>query len=277
VAGKTGTSDDFRDSWFAGFDATHLAVVWVGYDDNRETKLTGSAGGLQVWDALMASLHPAPVTLTTPTGFDLQLIDYASGGLTQVGCGEPITVPIPYNARLPRRNPDAGPASWSASDNGSATEPRLRPRADTTSVSSSCLPVASGEQQTPYPRTPAPVPPSTQTRPPSQYPVPTQPTPQPVPQTPAPAQPQPSQPKPQSTVTLALQDEAQRAATAGDLPKAIQILERAIRIQPDSAQLWIELARCHLKEATPHKPNSSRARRCCSPAAATTSNNRRGW
>ncbi len=100
VAGKTGTSNDYRDSWFAGFDATHLAVVWVGYDDNRETKLTGSAGGLQVWDALMASLHPAPVTLTTPTGFELQLIDYATGGLTQPDCGEPIAVPIPYNARL---------------------------------------------------------------------------------------------------------------------------------------------------------------------------------
>ncbi len=101
VAGKTGTSDDFRDSWFAGFDATHLAVVWVGYDDNRDTKLTGSAGGLQVWDALMASLHPAPVALTTPTGFDLQMIDYATGGLTRADCGEPVTVPIPYNARLP--------------------------------------------------------------------------------------------------------------------------------------------------------------------------------
>jgi len=101
VAGKTGTSDDFRDSWFAGFDATHLAVVWVGYDDNRDTKLTGSAGGLQVWDALMASLHPAPITLTTPTGYDLQTIDYATGGLTRADCGEPVTVPIPYNARLP--------------------------------------------------------------------------------------------------------------------------------------------------------------------------------
>ena len=64
----------------------------------------------------------------------------------------------------------------------------------------------------------------------------------------APVQPLPQQPKPQSTVTLALQDEAQRAATAGDLPKAIQILERAIRIQPDSAELWLELARVHLKE-----------------------------
>ncbi len=104
------------------------------------------------------------------------------------------------------------------------------------------------EQQTPYPRAPTPVPPSTQTRPPQPYPAPTQPAPQPIPQTPAPVQPQPQQPKPQSTVTLALQDEAQRAATAGDLPKAIQILERAIRIQPDSAPLWIELARCHLKE-----------------------------
>ena len=103
------------------------------------------------------------------------------------------------------------------------------------------------EPQQPYPRTPAPVPPTTQTRPP-QYPSPTQPAPQPIPQTPVPAQPQPQQPKPQSTVTLALQNEAERAATAGDLPKAIQILERAIRIQPDSAQLWIELARCHLKE-----------------------------
>ncbi len=105
------------------------------------------------------------------------------------------------------------------------------------------------EQQAPYPRAPAPLPPQTQTRPPSQqYPAPAQPAPQPIPQSPAPVQPERATPKPQSTVTLALQDEAQRAATAGDLPRAIQILERAIRIQPDSAQLWIELARCHLQE-----------------------------
>jgi Tfp pilus assembly protein PilF len=45
-----------------------------------------------------------------------------------------------------------------------------------------------------------------------------------------------------------LQDEAQRAATAGDLPKAIQILERAIRIEPDRAELWLALARAHLQE-----------------------------
>ena len=101
LAGKTGTSDDFRDSWFAGFDATHLAVVWVGYDDNRDSKLTGSAGALQVWDALMTNLRPSPIPLTTPVGYELQTIDYATGALTQPDCGEPVTVPIPYNARLP--------------------------------------------------------------------------------------------------------------------------------------------------------------------------------
>jgi len=102
VAGKTGTSDDFRDSWFAGFDATHLAVVWVGYDDNRDTKLTGSSGALQVWDGLMATLHPSPVALGTPTGFELRTVDYATGAALQGDCGgEPVTIPIPYNAPLP--------------------------------------------------------------------------------------------------------------------------------------------------------------------------------
>ena len=34
VAGKSGTSSEYRDSWFAGFSGSHLAVVWIGYDDN---------------------------------------------------------------------------------------------------------------------------------------------------------------------------------------------------------------------------------------------------
>ena len=44
VAGKSGTSSDYRDNWFAGFSGSHLAVVWVGYDDNEPTGFTGSAG-----------------------------------------------------------------------------------------------------------------------------------------------------------------------------------------------------------------------------------------
>jgi tetratricopeptide (TPR) repeat protein len=92
--------------------------------------------------------------------------------------------------------------------------------------------------------------PPTQTTPRQPYPPPSQsgPQTQPAPQTPA----QPGRtPNAQPSVTLALQDEAQRAATAGDLTKAAQILERAIRIEPDRPELWIELARVHLKEGNP--------------------------
>ena len=71
VAGKTGTSSDTRDSWFAGFTGSYLAVVWVGYDDNRVTGLTGAAGALPVWGDTIASLKSAsfqPVSAGTRRG-----------------------------------------------------------------------------------------------------------------------------------------------------------------------------------------------------------------
>ena len=46
VAGKTGTSNDYRDSWFSGFSGGHLIVVWMGHDDNSPTGLTGTTGAL---------------------------------------------------------------------------------------------------------------------------------------------------------------------------------------------------------------------------------------
>ena len=53
LVGKTGTTNDSRDSWFAGFGGDKVGVVWVGYDDNRPTKLTGSKGAMRVWGKMM--------------------------------------------------------------------------------------------------------------------------------------------------------------------------------------------------------------------------------
>lgn len=60
-AGKTGTSNDSRDSWFAGWTGDHLAVVWVGNDANQSTGLYGATGGMRVWSNLFARLPSAPL------------------------------------------------------------------------------------------------------------------------------------------------------------------------------------------------------------------------
>ena len=61
IAGKTGTTNDTKDSWFAGFSPFHTAVVWVGYDDNTSHGLTGASGALPIWTGYMlqfASQYP---------------------------------------------------------------------------------------------------------------------------------------------------------------------------------------------------------------------------
>ena len=68
LAGKTGTTDDLRDSWFAGFGADHLLVVWLGRDDNRSAGLSGASGALRVWTDIMARAHPRALELTPPAG-----------------------------------------------------------------------------------------------------------------------------------------------------------------------------------------------------------------
>ena len=70
LAGKTGTTNDLRDSWFAGFGDDVLGVIWVGRDDNQSSRLTGSSGALQVWIDIMQDLKPRPLSLITPEGVE---------------------------------------------------------------------------------------------------------------------------------------------------------------------------------------------------------------
>ena len=82
-AGKTGTSNDGRDSWFAGYTGDHLAVVWVGNDQNKETGLYGATGGMRVWSDIFARLPSAPLQIAGE-GLDWQWIE--DGHSTDPGC-----------------------------------------------------------------------------------------------------------------------------------------------------------------------------------------------
>ena len=70
LAGKTGTTNELRDSWFAGFGDDVLGVIWLGRDDNQSSRLTGSSGALQVWIDIMRDLKPRPLSFITPEGVE---------------------------------------------------------------------------------------------------------------------------------------------------------------------------------------------------------------
>ncbi|MDD4915859.1 MAG: penicillin-binding protein 1B [Methylococcales bacterium] len=86
LVGKTGTTNQLRDSWFAGFTGDFLSVVWVGRDDNKSTGLTGGGGALQIWADLMRQISKKPVTLTPPDNIEMKWIDPASGELSSEYC-----------------------------------------------------------------------------------------------------------------------------------------------------------------------------------------------
>ncbi|MFN7552637.1 MAG: penicillin-binding transpeptidase domain-containing protein, partial [Pseudomonadota bacterium] len=86
AAGKTGTSNDQRDSWFAGYTGRHLAVVWVGRDDNRETGLYGATGAMRIWAALMAGLPTDPLRPDFSADPMLAWVDPQAQAATDPGC-----------------------------------------------------------------------------------------------------------------------------------------------------------------------------------------------
>ncbi|WP_368389730.1 penicillin-binding protein 1B [Marinobacter sp. SS5-14b] len=86
LAGKTGTTDDGRDSWFAGFSGDLLAVAWVGRDDNGPTALTGASGALPVWSAMMAQIPQHGFSPVMPDGVQYHWVDAEAQALTGEQC-----------------------------------------------------------------------------------------------------------------------------------------------------------------------------------------------
>jgi penicillin-binding protein 1B len=104
VAGKSGTSSDYRDNWFAGFSGSHVVVVWVGYDDNLPTGFTGASGALPVWARLMSGLGTTSWNAPMPENLAEAWIDYPTGQQLVQGCtGDPTPIAVPTGTQIPMK------------------------------------------------------------------------------------------------------------------------------------------------------------------------------
>ncbi len=85
TAGKTGTTDELRDSWFAGFTEEFLAVVWLGRDDNKPTGLSGTTGALEVWSHLMSGIRTQGFGPPVPDNVVFSWVDPSRIGIGNFG------------------------------------------------------------------------------------------------------------------------------------------------------------------------------------------------
>jgi len=86
VAGKTGTTNDTRDSWFAGFSGEHLIVAWLGTDDNQSTGLTGAGGALPIWADIMKKIRTRPFSFSYDDEIEYFNVEAKKGLLVDEDC-----------------------------------------------------------------------------------------------------------------------------------------------------------------------------------------------
>ncbi len=109
VAGKTGTTNELRDSWFAGFSGDKVIVAWVGRDDNQPTGLTGGTGALRIWGDIMANIDSQPLPDFPPDGIEMVNVDRYNGRRAPKGCGRAMSLPFDASA-LPTKTSNCGAA-----------------------------------------------------------------------------------------------------------------------------------------------------------------------
>jgi len=89
VAGKTGTTNDYRDAWFVGYTPDMVTTVWVGFDHGAPLRLSSAEAAIPIWAAYMSAiphLHSEPAA---PSGVTFRDIDPDSGMLWRDGCPGP--------------------------------------------------------------------------------------------------------------------------------------------------------------------------------------------
>lgn len=94
TAGKTGTSDELRDSWFAGFSSDHLVVTWIGNDANEVVGLTGGTGAAQIWARIVGGLDAVEYDPPPPAHTETLWIDYYTGLETDSACPDAVLIAL---------------------------------------------------------------------------------------------------------------------------------------------------------------------------------------
>jgi penicillin-binding protein 1B len=94
IAGKTGTTNERRDSWFVGYTRDRVAVTWVGRDDNRPAGVTGANAAMRVWAGLFRQLPIEAVDLRMPDGANFVWVDKQQQALTDPACSGAVQIPF---------------------------------------------------------------------------------------------------------------------------------------------------------------------------------------
>ena len=113
LGGKTGTTNDQRDSWFAGYSGNLMSVVWLGKDDNAPTQLTGSSGALRVWSRFMSSVPLQSVQPLRGAELEMVWVDPGSNSRSHQYCEGARQLPY-IKASIPKVYGGCNPAKDSS-------------------------------------------------------------------------------------------------------------------------------------------------------------------